>query len=58
MLRFAGAGRPISGRLSGSAQLLLIVHLSAGTLAYIGGYLLVPAGRGDLAELASKLRWR
>jgi O-antigen/teichoic acid export membrane protein len=35
----------------------LIVHLSAGTLAYIGGYLLVPAGRGDLAELAAKL-WR
>lgn len=36
----------------------LIVHLSVGSLAYIGGYLLVPAGRRDLAELASKLRWR
>jgi O-antigen/teichoic acid export membrane protein len=37
---------------------LLILHLSVGTLAYIAGYLLVPAGRGDLAELAAKLRRR
>jgi Na+-driven multidrug efflux pump len=36
----------------------LIVHLAAGTLAYIAGYLLVPAGRGDLTELAAKLRRR
>jgi O-antigen/teichoic acid export membrane protein len=38
--------------------LLFTLHLSAGTVAYIGGYLLAPAGRGDFAELASKLRWR
>jgi hypothetical protein len=36
----------------------LIVHLSLGTLAYLAGYLLVPAGRGDLAELAARLRRR
>ena len=36
----------------------LILHLTAGTLAYIIGYLLVPAGRGDLTELAAKLRRR
>lgn len=37
---------------------LFILHLTAGTLAYIAGYLLVPAGRGDLTELTSKLRRR
>jgi O-antigen/teichoic acid export membrane protein len=37
--------------------LLLILHLGAGCLAYLGGYMLVPAGRGDLAELAARL-WR
>jgi O-antigen/teichoic acid export membrane protein len=36
----------------------LLIHLSIATLAYIGGYLLVPAGRGDLAELWHKLRHR
>jgi len=36
----------------------LIVHLGIGTLAYIGGYVLVPAGRGDLVELIAKLRRR
>jgi hypothetical protein len=36
----------------------LIVHLALGTLAYIAGYLLVPAGRRDLAELIAKLRRR
>jgi hypothetical protein len=36
----------------------LILHLGAGSLAYLGGYLLVPAGRSDLIELASKLRRR
>ncbi len=35
---------------------LLIAHLSAGTIAYIWGYLLTPAGRGDLTEIAAKLR--
>ncbi len=34
------------------------LHLSLGTLAYLGGYLLVPAGRGDLGELVAKLRGR
>jgi len=36
----------------------LILHLGAGTLAYAGGYLLVPAGRSDLFELTNKLRRR
>jgi O-antigen/teichoic acid export membrane protein len=36
----------------------LILHLGAGTLAYVGGYLLVPVGRSDLVELTSKLRRR
>jgi hypothetical protein len=35
----------------------LLIHLSVGTLAYVGGYLLVPSGRGDLTELWGKL-WR
>jgi hypothetical protein len=35
----------------------LLIHLSVGTLAYVGGYLLVPSGRGDVIELWSKL-WR
>lgn len=33
----------------------LTVHLAIGTLAYIGGYLMVPAGRDDLAQLRGKL---
>ena len=58
-----GVAIPDAGHVSRNgalvaARLPLIVHLSAGTLAYIGGYLLVPAGRGDLAELAGKLRRR
>jgi O-antigen/teichoic acid export membrane protein len=40
--------------LSRTAPLLL--HLSAGTAAYIGGYLLMPMGRRDLAEILAKLR--
>jgi O-antigen/teichoic acid export membrane protein len=35
----------------------LLVHLTGGTLAYLVGYLLVPVGRGDLRELAARLRW-
>jgi hypothetical protein len=35
---------------------LLVLHLSVDTLAYLGGYLLVPAGRRDLIELVMKLR--
>jgi O-antigen/teichoic acid export membrane protein len=34
----------------------LVAHLSAGSVAYIAGYLLTPAGRGDLIEIAAKLR--
>jgi hypothetical protein len=34
----------------------LIVHLTAGTLAYLLGYILVPGGRGDLLELRGRLR--
>jgi O-antigen/teichoic acid export membrane protein len=34
----------------------LIAHLSAGSVAYIAGYLLTPTGRGDLTEIAAKLR--
>jgi O-antigen/teichoic acid export membrane protein len=41
-----------------SRALPLILHLSVGSLAYIGGYLLVPSGRRDLIELAGKLRRR
>ena len=36
----------------------LLLHLSVGTLAYAGGYLLAPSGRGDLTEVWSKLRPR
>src|SRR5262249_29507221 len=41
-----------------SRSLPLILHLSVGSIAYLGGYLLVPSGRGDLIELADKLRRR
>jgi O-antigen/teichoic acid export membrane protein len=39
-----------------SRALPLILHLTVGTIAYMGAYLLVPVGRGDLVELASKVR--
>ena len=42
----------------GARTTMLVVHLAAGTAAYIAGYLLVPIGRGDLAELAARLRRR
>jgi O-antigen/teichoic acid export membrane protein len=38
-----------------SRSLPLVLHLTAGTLAYISGYLLTPVGRADLAELGGKL---
>ena len=38
-----------------SRSLPLVLHLTVGTLAYIGGYLLTPVGRSDLAELGGKL---
>src|SRR5262249_54292712 len=45
---------------SGSSLLVrslpLIGHLSLGCLAYAAGYLLVPAGRADLAALGRRLR--
>jgi Na+-driven multidrug efflux pump len=49
---------PPSGQAPWVRALPLIVHLSAGTLAYLAGYLLVPVGRGDLAELSAKVRKR
>ena len=54
-------GRP--HRAAAGATLLvrslpLLAHLTVGCLAYLAGYLLVPAGRGDLAALARKLRLR
>ena len=36
----------------------LLFHLAIGTLAYVVGYLLVPSGRNDLAELWGKLQKR
>ena len=35
---------------------LLIVHLSIGSLAFLGGYVLVPTGRRDFTEILGKLR--
>ncbi len=43
------------GLTIGTSALSLIAHLSAGSLAYIGGYLLTPTGRGDFIEIAAKL---
>jgi O-antigen/teichoic acid export membrane protein len=47
---------------SGGMSLLrwwpLIVHLAIACVGYIVGYLLVPIGRGDLNELAGKLKLR
>jgi hypothetical protein len=37
-------------------SLPLLAHLSAGCLAYLAGYALVPTGRADLAALLRKLR--
>jgi O-antigen/teichoic acid export membrane protein len=47
-----------SGSTLWSRSLPLILHLTIGTITYMGAYLLVPVGRGDLAELASKVRRR
>lgn len=43
-----------SAALDRSARLL--IHLTAGSTAYLAGYLAVPVGRGDFALLAGKLR--
>ena len=39
-------------------SLPLLTHLSVGSLAYLAGYLGVPAGRADLAALTRLLRCR
>jgi hypothetical protein len=49
---------PGPGAAPGARTTLLVAHLAAGTVAYVAGYLLVPTGRGDLAELAARLRRR
>ena len=49
---------PDPGKGAGPRVLYLLVHLMAGTAAYIGGYLLVPIGRGDVGELLGKVRRR
>jgi O-antigen/teichoic acid export membrane protein len=36
----------------------LLIHLVIGTLAYLAGYMLVPSGRSDLAEVSGKLLGR
>jgi hypothetical protein len=41
-----------------SRWLPLVFHLAVGTLAYLCGYLLLPAGRRDRVELLGKLRRR
>jgi O-antigen/teichoic acid export membrane protein len=45
-----------SGSALWARSLPLILHLTVGTFAYMGAYLLLPVGRGDLTELASKMR--
>jgi Na+-driven multidrug efflux pump len=45
-----------SGGTLWARGLPLVAHLAVGTLAYLGGYLIVPAGRGDLIEVVAKLR--
>jgi O-antigen/teichoic acid export membrane protein len=47
-----------SSHAVGTRAGLLLLHLVVASIAYIGGYLLVPTGRGDLAELFAKVRRR
>ncbi len=49
---------PVSypGNTIWTRALPLIAHLTAGSVAYIAGYLLVPAGRNDLTQILAKLR--
>ncbi len=49
----ADSSNAVSRRVLG-----LLLHLVVGTVAYVGGYLLVPIGRGDLAEIVAKMRRR
>ena len=53
-----GLSIPPAGSATRDRLVLLLVHLSAGCLAYVAGYLAIPAGRGDLITLARKLRGR
>jgi hypothetical protein len=46
------------GALSLARWLPLAAHLAVGCLAYAAGYLALVPGRGDLREIAGKLRWR
>jgi len=48
---------PVSypGATIATRALPLLAHLSAGSIAYIAGYLLTPTGRSDLTEIAAKL---
>jgi len=56
------AAAPLHPSPKGGMSLLrwlpLVAHLAAATAAYAVGYLAVPAGRGDLAALAHRLRRR
>jgi Na+-driven multidrug efflux pump len=56
----ARALMPVPGpeAVSGARTTMLVAHLAIGTVAYLAGYLLVPAGRGDFAGLAARLRRR
>lgn len=44
------------GGMSVLRWLPLLGHLALASLAYVGGYLAVPVGRGDLVEILGKLR--
>ena len=48
-----GAGTARSPRMAA-----LVLHLGGGMLAYLCGYLLAPAGRGDLIGLLATVRRR
>lgn len=58
--RMAGSLWPVTSPATGMAARAapLAMHLGVCMLAYVGGYLLVPAGRSDLAALIAKLRGR
>lgn len=49
---------PPGGSATTARLVPLLTHLTLGTVAYIAGYLAIPAGRGDLTALAGKLRLR
>lgn len=49
---------PPAGSATTARLVPLLIHLSLGSLAYIAGYLAIPAGRGDLTALVRRLRTR